>query len=408
MFDGNNLRFLSNLTPTTGAQLISRFRKMTSHYSNGSIWSISDGLLTRRVRDTLFWVVNTLFWILYASIGIAGYLIQHTVTQPQERLSVFLWILTISACGFGASCLLRFIYQRLNLHLMEIPRMIFTVLFVTFVIDNLWYFLDHLIIDRIGLLLAPTIRTAPFTIAGYIDGALWFWLMHLTWSAIYLAADQWIEWNTEKERAERAMLLAKSAQLKMLRYQLNPHFLFNTLNTIRALIDENPQQACDTISDLSEFLRYSLTSDSHRDITLKNETDALRYYFAIQKRRYEEKLDYRVEIDPQSERFSIISFIIYPLVENAIKYGMQTSPMPLKIIVSAQVRDHHLTLTVWNSGQWIEPCSGSNLQKLGGGAGLSNVRQRLENNYPTCHRFTIQQNRTGVEARIDIFPQSCK
>jgi LytS/YehU family sensor histidine kinase len=89
----------------------------------------------------------------------------------------------------------------------------------------------------------------------------------------------------------------------MLRYQINPHFLFNTLNAIRALVEENEKQAREMITELSEFLRYSLISSQYDNVPLSEEIDAIRHYFAIEKRRYENKLEVALEVSPLAEDF---------------------------------------------------------------------------------------------------------
>ena len=188
----------------------------------------------------------------------------------------------------------------------------------------------------------------------------------------------------------------------MLRYQLNPHFLFNALNSIRALVDENRKHAKEMITELSEFLRYSLNSKNFSDVPLKQELEAIRHYFKIEKKRYEEKLLVRYEVDPLAEEYPVLSFLIHPLVENAVKYGMQTSPMPLRIVIKSDVRNDTLILEVCNSGYWIEQDSEQAGQRDGTGIGLKNIRQRLENAFPESHHFEVIKNDDQVCIHIEI------
>ena len=151
----------------------------------------------------------------------------------------------------------------------------------------------------------------------------------ISWSVLYFGIKFFLEWDLQKDKAEKAIALAQSAQLQMLRYQLNPHFLFNSLNSVRALIAENKDTAKHMITELSEFLRYSLLSRNYSDVPLQDELDALKHYLAIQKKRYEDKLEVSFHIEPEVKEFPILCFLLHPLVENAVKYGMQTSPLPL-------------------------------------------------------------------------------
>jgi LytS/YehU family sensor histidine kinase len=152
----------------------------------------------------------------------------------------------------------------------------------------------------------------------------------VAWSGLYFVIRLWNDLVIEKEHAEKADLLAQKAQLQMLRYQLNPHFLFNALNTIRALVEEDKDNAKKIITELSEFLRYSLVSKNNLMVDFSDELDAIMHYIEIQKIRYEEKLEVFIDIQPGTEKFKILSFLIYPLVENAVKYGMKQVNCPLK------------------------------------------------------------------------------
>ena len=196
--------------------------------------------------------------------------------------------------------------------------------------------------------------------------------------------------------------MAQSAQLQMLRYQLNPHFLFNAMNSIRALIDEDENKAREMITELSEFLRYSLDSKHYSDIPLKNEIEAIQHYFAIQKKRYEDKLEVFYDIEPQAGEYPVLSFLVHPLVENAIKYGMRTSSMPLIIHLRAKVLDDTLRIEVINTGRWIEPAGPEAQMTEGTRTGMDNVLRRLENAFPNRHRFEAVEEEGRVRVQLEI------
>jgi LytS/YehU family sensor histidine kinase len=192
----------------------------------------------------------------------------------------------------------------------------------------------------------------------------------------------------------------------MLRYQMNPHFLFNSLNSIRALISENKKNAKTMVTELSEFLRYSLLSESCTEAPLSHEIEAIRHYYAIEKIRFEDRLEITFDIAPMAEEYPIISFLIHPLVENAVKYGMRTSPMPLKIHVTARADDHRLSVNVCNTGKWIEPGDYSASGNIGTGTGLENVRKRLFSSYPNRHTFGIEPESDCVSVKFEIWKNS--
>jgi len=183
--------------------------------------------------------------------------------------------------------------------------------------------------------------------------------------------------------------------LQMLRYQLNPHFLFNALNSIRASVDEDAERAKRMITQLSEFLRYSLLHEGERLTTLREEVEAVRNYLAIEKIRFEEKLDVRFDIDPQAEEFRLPGFLLNPLVENAIKHGERRGG-PLKISLAAHVNGGGLEVEVRNSGR-LKSGAGD-----GNGIGLANVRERIERHFGPRGSFGIEQQNGDVIARIEV------
>jgi LytS/YehU family sensor histidine kinase len=265
------------------------------------------------------------------------------------------------------------------------------------VAGNYWYGIDKLL-DR--LMQGPSDQVIPYTWSNYLTYTFYYEILLTGWSVLYLVARFWFVLAEQRRRAQEADSLARHSRIQMLRYQLNPHFLFNALNSARALVDENEQHARDMITELSEFLRYSLVTKNESDIPLSNEIEAVRHYFEVEKKRYEDKLKVDFAIDPLAEEYPVVPFLLHPLVENAVKYGMRTSPMPLSIRVSARVNADRLCIDVCNTGTWIEPKSGEN--ERGTGTGLFNVRQRLQTLFPDRHRFTVDKNNGRVCIRIEV------
>jgi LytS/YehU family sensor histidine kinase len=224
------------------------------------------------------------------------------------------------------------------------------------------------------------------------------------WSGLYIGFSWRQELEAEKERALRADALATEARLQMLRYQINPHFLFNALNAVRALIDENPPGARRMVTQLAEFFRFSLVHGQEREASLADELEAIGNYLAIQKTRFDDHLDVSIEIDPSVGDMRLPAFLIHPLVENAVKYGMETSPMPLRIRLAARLVDGHLTVEVANTGRWLDPERKPAIQAEGTGTGLHNIRGRLAMLRPGRHRFDIRERDGWVTAILDLTP----
>jgi two-component system, LytTR family, sensor kinase len=199
----------------------------------------------------------------------------------------------------------------------------------------------------------------------------------------------------------KAEALAREAELKMLRYQLNPHFLFNSLNSAGALIAENPQQAEKMINELSDFLRYSLVDSKGGAVPLKEEIEAVKNYLNIEKVRFEEKLEVKFSIAKPAEEFVVPNFLLHPLVENAVKYGMQTSQLPLQIEVQAERTNRKLLLAVVNSGTWQKE-SETSVNNNGMRVGLENVRQRLAQFFPSRHSMRTFERDGRVWVQLEM------
>jgi LytS/YehU family sensor histidine kinase len=181
----------------------------------------------------------------------------------------------------------------------------------------------------------------------------------------------------------------------MLRYQLNPHFLFNALNSIRASVEEDKDRAVRMITQLSEFLRYSLLNESEKMVPLSEELEALRNYLAIEKIRFEDKLIVKFDTEKGAETVEVPCFLLNPLVENAIKHGMRSDGKALEISIAADIREDKLVLEVANSGRLKNGTNGI-------GIGLRNVRERLANLYGKEGVFMLEEEAGFVRARIEI------
>ncbi len=222
----------------------------------------------------------------------------------------------------------------------------------------------------------------------YFDGAISaFWVM-LVWSALYFGIKYYLQSQEEKERWLKAMNMAHEAQLKMLRYQLNPHFLFNTLNAISTLIlDQNTELANTMVTRLSRFLRYSLDNDPMQKVTVAQEMDALRLYLDIEKVRFEDRLQLHFDVEDAAASALMPSLLLQPLVENSIKYAIANAINGGTIAISARVLGGDLLLSVADDGPGLDLRQGR-LPK-GGGVGLANCRERLKELYHNDQSFRL-------------------
>lgn len=230
----------------------------------------------------------------------------------------------------------------------------------------------------------------PVTIAVTIIG---YWAVYFIWVIFYFTFHYVDRYNKSlKVKAE-----ASEAELNNLKAQLNPHFIFNSLNSIRALVDEDPSKSKESITQLSHILRNSLTSDRKKLITFTEELKMVMDYLALESIRYEERLSTSFDIDRKSGDFLVPPLMLQTLVENGIKHGISNLKNGGTINITTTVRKKHLTLEIRNTGQL------STEKKSGLGLGLKNTQKRLELLYHGEATFVIKnENSDTVLTQISI------
>ncbi len=206
-----------------------------------------------------------------------------------------------------------------------------------------------------------------------------------------------------RERERRALELEarlNQANLQALKMQLQPHFLFNTLNAIATLIHENPQAADDMIGALSQFLRMCLDVSSQNEVPLQKELEFVSRYLDIQQTRFGGRLRVQREIDPAADGAMVPPLLLQPLVENSIRHGIETRECGGLVTIRVQRHEEMLRLEVCDDGGGF---SGRELLAMSEGIGLSNTKARLQALYGEGHQFRLIANTpTGARVSIEI------
>ena len=210
------------------------------------------------------------------------------------------------------------------------------------------------------------------------DVAVTQYFFLIAWASLFLALGYAREVREAERKASRYAQAAQDSELRSLRYQVNPHFLFNTLNSLSSLvITGKPKEAEAMIQNLSKFYRTSLNSDPLEDVTLAEEVDLQRLYLDIEAVRYPERLRTVIDIAPELMNQHVPALILQPLVENAIRYGVSRSVRPVTIAIKAtRDTDGMMTIAVTDDGEMMDGSKDG-----GSGIGLANVRDRLEARY---------------------------
>jgi len=334
------------------------------------------------------WKWQVIGWLLY-------FLLMFLTFLPRDSGESIGYIFLVKAIrtlvGFSLSCLLWLIYRNL-INSLSMGRTVLIVFISTALFGMVWTGLETLFFwsTLANFDLMYSLQFKPRV-------ALTYTVTLLAWSAIYFGIEYWKQVQVEHQNTLHAKIIAETAQLEMLRYQVNPHFLFNALNSIRASINPDNPAPKQMITQLSEFLRHSLMSNNKNQNTLSEEFEAVENYLAIEKIRFEEALEIELHIDEAAKPIMLPSFLLNPLVENAIKHGFRTSPEMLKIKMSAIVDGDRLLIEVKNSGR-LNGQMTDKKDKIG----LNNVQERLKKQLPNKSSFALYEENGCVIARIEI------
>lgn len=224
----------------------------------------------------------------------------------------------------------------------------------------------------------------------------------LNWTGIYFVINYYALFQQQKEMYLQANALAHQAQLKMLRYQINPHFLFNTLNAISTLVlDKQTQEANTMLSRLSAFLRFSLINQPLQKMTLQEEVKALWLYLDIEKVRFQDRLKLDFQVSDAAQNALVPSLILQPLVENAIKYAVAPSENGGTISLDGKIDGDRLVFTLSDDGPGLGNIAQDS--EKSSGVGITNTRARLAQLYGDNHDFHLENiSPQGLQITISI------
>jgi LytS/YehU family sensor histidine kinase len=338
---------------------------------------------------------NRAFWTLQ-STGWGGYFILRTLSGMANAMgwSYVLHTALLTATGYSITLLMAAAFRRLikMKPLITWPTSIAIVIVAAaaFSAIETW---SH------GTFVVPGARPEGIRFLGAI---LLTVTLLVAWSALYYSINYYLLLEKQTDRLLRLESQASSAQLAMLRYQLNPHFLFNTLNSISTLVLlKQTDRANAMLSRLSSFLRYTLVNEPTGQVTVAQEVETLKLYLEIEKMRFEERLRPTFEVDPTVSQARLPSLLLQPLVENAIKYAVTPQEEGADIRVVAKRDIDRVIITVSDTGpgaddHWVRAQEST-------GVGLANIRDRLAQAYGADHRFETESNVSGgFRVIIDI------
>ena len=340
----------------------------------------------RTNRVVLFWGLQAAGWAAY---GITQYFGALLYDKPASYARV---IAVSALAGFVLSMPMRYIYR----HLWNRPprTMILGVLATCYITA---------LALRVVINLSYKIFVKPdweaHALFELFGGALSTTYLLLCWSVLYFGIKIYESQRKQEEALLKAVALAQEAQLKMLRYQLNPHFLFNTLNAISTLIlDNQNRKANHAVTRLSEFLRYTLDQDPMKKVTLRQELDALELYLGTERLRFAERLRLEYAVEEAAMNALVPSLLLQPLLENSLKYAVSAREQGGLVRIEGRIREGWLELCVLDDGPGLRENSTTGNERRG--VGLHNTSERLAVLYGENRRFTVSNCHPGL--RVDM------
>jgi signal transduction histidine kinase len=341
----------------------------------------------RKNRDWLFWSLHAIGWSGY---GIAQYL-GAMMYGKAATWQTFIFI--AAASGFVLSAPLRYLCRYLRT--LRPGPMIAGALASAYAVALIWRTVVNWAYENFVQRDPPMQHWYE-----YLTGATTATYLLVCWMGLYFGFKYYESMQIERESALRASALAQEAQLKMLRYQLNPHFLFNTLNAISTLILDNRNSVANSaVSGLSEFLRYTLDQDPMKKVTVTQELDVLNLYLNIEKMRFGSRLTIKHEIADDTRDMLVPSLLLQPLIENAVKYAISPREEGGTIIISAQRLGDRLQLAVADDGPGLVESDRASQRR---GVGIRNTRERLQVLYGAGGTVDVQPHRPGLRVTLSF------
>lgn len=340
-------------------------------------------------RERLFWTLQTAGWCGFAIVYYIGSFLA-------EMRSIWLFVIILNAyAGWLLTIPLRYIY-RWALTLSPL-KMLASIVISMYVIALAWA-----VVRNVNNWEIYKKGFRPEEWYMYFYNTVDALIVMGCWTGAYFGIKNYQMLLKEKQNVLKASSMAHQAHIKMLRYQLNPHFLFNTLNAISTLILMKENKTADAmVSRLSDFLRYSLDKDPIKRVPLKQEIQALELYLEIEKVRFEDRLNVHWDVQDKAQTALVPSLILQPLIENSIKYAVSKLQEGGQISISARAFGSDLILEVADNGP-IENMQEGELFRTNG-VGLTNIKERLQSLYSDNFAFVIAQNKpSGIKVNIRI------
>lgn len=337
-------------------------------------------------KTRLFWQLQLGGWAAFATVQLLlGLSYLHLVEDLKNRLALFL-------SGLLLSLPLRAFYRRIRLRERRMLATVLVIVMTCIPLGALMVFVLH----ALSLVLRSDSHL-PANLMDWINAIFTWWFILMGWSVLYIGINYRLDAEAERRRAIRAEALAQQARLQSLRAQLEPHFLFNTLNAISTLVlEKETTAALRMINTLGEFLRLTLDNVGSAEISVAQELEFARRYAEIQMARFNDRLNIVFDVDPAVLELRVPALILQPLVENAVKHGVLSQERPGTVTIKMGQQRARLHISVQDEGP------GFRQESVTYGVGLGNTVARLEALYAGAAQFSVGTEDGGAVVHIDM------
>ena len=333
-----------------------------------------------------FFIAQGIGWSIF---GTSNIIVQSITGLPLDLVAANAGFAILS--GFSATTAYRYLVRRWDWQSWRLWKLLVFIAFSSLVLAVAY-------LVSAGLLFQIIKPEYHISVGNILSNLMVGCLLFAGWNLVYFFFKYFVKYQQSEVEKWRLAAEVKEAQLGTLRSQIRPHFVFNTLNNIKALVLEDPHRSREMLINFSDLLRYSLQHDQGEMVTLENEIEIIRQYLELMTIQYEDRLRWHIDAPPETLSAQLPPMLLHLLVENAVKHGISPSANGGDLVISAVRSNGELQVEVKNTGSLV---SRSNVEgRLG--TGLKNIRERLRIFYGEAAKFELKEVPPNVVARLVI------
>ena len=358
-----------------------------------------------RIGNSRYWFFQVIGWGMFALIN-TFFAYSFDKLSDQEARRVYFGRLGVFVLlGLILTHIMRYVIIRMNTLQKSLERQIFQFLIITVCFSVFASYFDMGLLRRFDMLNKNEKEFLGNSFLLVLSGAFYFFIYFIIWNLIYFMYHYITKSRKQQLDTLQLESLIKELELKTIKAHINPHFIFNSLNSIRALVDENPERARQAITELSNILRSSMKVEKAETVAFEKELDIVKDYLALENMRFEDRLRIEYQIDEDTLDQQVPPMMLQTLVENAIKHGISKQIDGGVIKIISDFKNNFHQLAVQNTGHLNGFLNKRNYpgDHNAPGFGLSSTTNRLSLLYGDKAKFEIKQlNVSLVEARVQI------